>query len=113
MGLTTDPNDLRLGHGPNDEPVPQNEVYLVLSENERAKGFVRPLRTSYVHVGVGGTAENLKDGACGGLTTMDLALSETYAINPNFYGATYCAHCSKHRPVDEFVWAGTSLRVGS
>lgn len=27
------------------------KVYLVLSDEERAKGFVRPLRYSYVHVG--------------------------------------------------------------
>lgn len=48
---TIDPTDPRLGKGPDDEPVSQNEVYLVLSEDERAKGFVRPLRYSYVHVG--------------------------------------------------------------
>lgn len=29
----------------------QNETYLVLSEAERAKGFVRPYRDSYKHVG--------------------------------------------------------------
>lgn len=51
MSLTTDPNDPRLGHGVDKEPVPQNEVYLVLSEEERAKGFVRPVRNSYIHVG--------------------------------------------------------------
>lgn len=55
-GLTTDPKDPRLGRG---EPNPdgtenQNEVYLVLSEEERAKGFVRPLRRSYRHVGAEG-----------------------------------------------------------
>lgn len=51
MSLTTDPKDPRLGRGGDDNPVPQNEVYLVLSEEELAKGFVRPVRTSYVHVG--------------------------------------------------------------
>lgn len=29
----------------------QNESYLVLSEEERAKEFIRPLRTTYKHVG--------------------------------------------------------------
>lgn len=29
----------------------QNKAYLVLSEAERAKGYVRPVRVSYVHVG--------------------------------------------------------------
>ena len=51
MSLTTDPNDPRLGHGIDDEPVAQNEVYLVLSSEEISKGFVRPVRNSYVHVG--------------------------------------------------------------
>lgn len=52
MSTTTDPNDPRLGHGPDTEPGPQNEVYLVLSAEERAKGFVRPLRFTYDHVGI-------------------------------------------------------------
>ena len=51
MSITTDPKDPRLGHGKDSEPRPQNEAYLVLSEEERAKGFVRPLRLSYRHVG--------------------------------------------------------------
>lgn len=51
MSLTTDASDPRLGRGVDTEPVPQNEVYLILSEEERAKGFVRPVRYSYKHVG--------------------------------------------------------------
>lgn len=101
MSLTTDPNDPRLGHGFNDQPVPQNAVYLVLSEEERAKGFVRPVRRSYVHVG------------CGTVTTMGRALAETYARDPSFYGSTYCVHCSMHKPVAEFRWDGTDEVVGS
>ena len=50
--LTTNPNDPRLGKGQDDKPIPQNEVYLVLSKEEIAKGFVRPLRQSYQHVGL-------------------------------------------------------------
>lgn len=50
MPITDDPNDPRLERG-GPEPGPQNEVYLVLSEQERAKGFRRPLRASYIHVG--------------------------------------------------------------
>ncbi len=60
-GLTTDPADPRLGHGADDKPKPQNEVYLVLSEEERAKGFVRPVRDSYVHVGPPGPKYPLRD----------------------------------------------------
>lgn len=61
MSFTTDPNDPRLGRGPDEKPVPQNEVYLVLSEEERAKGFVRPLRSSYIHVGIAGPQYPLQD----------------------------------------------------
>ncbi len=49
MSLTTNPNDPCLKEGQND--VGQNECYLILSEDERAKGFVRPVRRSYIHVG--------------------------------------------------------------
>jgi len=99
--LTTDPNDPGLGHGADDKPVPQNEAYLVLSEEERAKGFVRPVRQSYRH------------GTCGTVTTMGLALAETYAREPTFYGATYCCGCRMHLPVAEFTWDGTGAVVGS
>jgi hypothetical protein len=101
MGLTTDRNDPRLTHGIDDQPVPQAEAYLILSEEERAKGFVRPVRRSYIH------------STCGALTTMGEALAETYARNPTFYGATYCVHCRMHRPVAEFTWDGTREAVGS
>lgn len=46
--FTTDPNDPRLK---NILPSGQQEVYLVLSQEERDKGFVRPVRRSYRHVG--------------------------------------------------------------
>lgn len=61
MSLTTDPNDPRLGRGVDEKPVPQNSVYLVLSEEERAKGFVRPVRRSYRHVGRAGPRYPVRD----------------------------------------------------
>lgn len=97
MGLTTDPHDPRLGHGADTRPQDQNETYLVLSEEERAKGFVRPLYRAYIH----------HDPECGAVTRMGLALCETYARDPSFYGATYCCRCRMHRPVGaqgEFTW---------
>jgi hypothetical protein len=103
MSFTNDPNDPRLGRGVDDEPIPQHELYLVLSDDERAKGFVRPVRTTYVH------------DVCGSTTTMGLAIAETYARNPSFYGATYCVQCQMHRPVGadgEFTWPDGS-RVGT
>ena len=51
MGLTTDRNNPDLGYGVDESPVEQNKVYLVLSEDEIAKGFVKPYRDSYKHIG--------------------------------------------------------------
>lgn len=75
--------------------------YWILSERERAKGFVRPVRNSYVHL------------TCGVVTRMAVPLAETYARDPAFYGATFCCACRAHFPVREFLWDGTSERVGS
>lgn len=100
--LTSDRNDPRLTHGVDSEPVPQADAYLVLSEAERAAGFVRPVRAAYVHT----------DG-CGSVTTMSAPLAETYARQPSFYGATYCVRCSRHLPVSEFRWTADGEVVGS
>jgi hypothetical protein len=81
----------------------QND-YVVLAEEERAKGFVRPVRRSYKHL------------KCGGVTTMGKTLAETYARDPSFYSGTFCCHCGSHFSVGadgEFVWAGTSEKVGT
>jgi hypothetical protein len=101
--LTDDPSDPGLTRGVDSEPVPQAPAYLVLSEAERAQGFVRPVRRSYVH--------NVPE--CGALTTMSQPIAETYARQPSFYGATYCVRCQKHLSVGEFVWTGTTETVGS
>lgn len=52
MSTTEDRADPRLTHGTDTEPVEMNEVYLVLPAAERAKGYVRPYRTSYTHAGI-------------------------------------------------------------
>lgn len=73
----------------------QQKGYVVLSSEERAKGFVRPVRDSYVHE------------KCGTSTKMGQALAETYARQPNFYSGTFCCVCRAHFPVGEngeFVW---------
>lgn len=93
--VTDDPNHPDLTHGADSEPAPQAPVYLVLSEEDRARGFVRPLRLTYIHI------------ECGTETTMSPVIAETYAANPGFYGSTYCVNCQMHRPVGatgEFVW---------
>lgn len=48
MSLTTNRDDERLGKRKDNG---QNEAYLVLSDEERAKGFVQPVRNSYIHRG--------------------------------------------------------------
>lgn len=55
--------------GPEDAPTPTEKTILdgqkadhwVLCETERAKGFVRPVRTGYVHVGPPGPRFPLRD----------------------------------------------------
>lgn len=82
----------------------QQQGYVVLAEEERAKGFVRPVRTSYKHL------------KCGGVTTMGQSLAETYARSPSFYSGTFCSHCRAHFPVGEageFVWDGIDEKVGT
>jgi len=101
--LTDDPSDPELTRGEDTEPVPQAPAYLVLSDAERAEGFLRPVRACYTHT------------VCGTETTMSLAIAETYARQPGFYGSTYCVACGKHRPVGangEFVWDDGS-KVGT
>ena len=103
------------------EATGQHKDYIVLCPDERAKGFVRPYRDAYVHVGEGGSEIDPNDpskhgrtyGACGELTRMARSIAETYARDPTFYGATFCVGCQKHLPVSEFVWDGTQEVVGS
>jgi len=105
---TTDGKPPRPGFEDADAPAPvkdngQHEAYWVLCEEEREKGFVRPVRSSYIHE------------TCGAETTMGLALAETYARKPEFYGSTFCVNCKGHFPVGEagqFHWLDGS-KVGS
>lgn len=150
MPLKTDRDQLDTTIRPDGQQVD----YLVLSDEELAKGFVRPLRQRYCHVGIG-MPENLRDltdeektkwgdsfakweqypaemapktgrfwsqaelgrigAGCGSITSMGLKLSETYARQPGFYGATFCARCGDHFPVGrlgEFVWVDDHDRHG-
>lgn len=84
-------------------PDGQQEGYVVLAEEERAKGFIRPVRRSYVHL------------KCGSKTTMSQTIAETYARDPFFYGGTFCCACGSHFPIGEdgeFVWSDGS-KVGT
>ena len=74
-------------------PNGQQKAYVVLTPEERAKGFVKPVRHSYIH------------DTCGSLTSMGNALSETYARNPYFYSGTFCCWCGTHFPLSQFHWS--------
>lgn len=123
----------------------QQKGYVVLTPEERAKGFVKPVRTSYRHIGPPAAPANMRDltadehaqydqygyvkfepyidspgptgkywtqpeidragKRCGSITTMGLALSETYARDPRFYSGTFCCACGTHYPLNEFLWS--------
>lgn len=90
--------------GPIDPATGQHTAYWVLSPEERAKGFVRPVRRTYRH------------DRCGTATSMGDAIAETYARDPAYYGATFCVACNGHFPVGasgEFSWTGTTDKVGT
>lgn len=100
----TDGSMVTPDHREIDPKTGMQKGYVVLSEEERAKGFVRPVRNSYVHL------------KCGCVTKMGQSLSETYARDPFFYSGTYCVGCKTHFPVGEdgeFVWDGTNEKVGT
>jgi hypothetical protein len=146
----TDGSPVTPDHKTIDPATGMQKGYKVLSEKERARGFVRPVRRTYRHVGIRpkyplrDLTDNEKEtyasvgyvkyeayldsesplvgrfwtqaqlnSGCRGETTMGVALAETYAADPKFYGGAFCAHCRTHFDNEEFVWAGTSEILGS
>lgn len=99
--VLTDGSPVTADHREIDPKTGMQKGYVVLSPEERAKGFVRPVRRSYIHK------------PCGTVTYMGQALAETYARDPGFYNGTFCCHCKTHFPLDQFVWDGTQEQVGS
>lgn len=112
LAIPVDRSSVQLASG---EPVPadgshatlkvngQQQDYVVLSDAERAKGFVRPYRDAYRHL------------KCGAITTMGRAIAETYARDPFFYSGTFCTKCGTHFPVGEggeFTWYEMDGREG-
>jgi hypothetical protein len=103
-GLTPDPN--AHSGAPQDEKMPDGQYkdHWVLSEEDRKKNHVRPVRRTYKHL------------KCGTTTSMPLACAETYARLPSYYGSTFCCHCGTYEPVGaegKFVWEGTDEKVGT
>lgn len=97
----SDGSQIYPSHREIDPKTGQQKGYVVLAEEERAKGFVRPVRATYLHQ------------TCKATTTMGRTLAETYARDPTFYSGTFCCHCRAHFPLDQFVWAGIDEKVGS
>ena len=97
----TDGSPVTADHRDIDPSTGMQKGYVVLSAEERAKGFVRPLRSVYLHK------------TCSTTTRMGDAIAETYARDPSFYSGTFCVHCRAHFPLDQFVWDGTNEQVGS
>lgn len=92
------------GHREIDPKTGMQRGYVVLAEEEVAKGYVRPFRKSYRHL------------KCGTVTIMGDTIAATYARDPYFYSGTFCCGCGTHFPVGEdgeFVWDGTDERVGT
>ncbi len=98
---TTDGRPVAEARASQTNATGQHPSYIVLCPDERAKGFVRPYRDRYQHT------------VCGSVTTMGRALSETYARDPTFYGATFCCRCNGHFPVAQFTWSKDGEVVGS
>lgn len=100
----TDGSPVTADHREINPSTGQQKGYVVLSVEEREKGFVRKVRRSYIHT------------PCGVETTMSQSIAETYARNPKFYSGTFCVGCKDHFPVGEngeFVWSGTDAKVGT
>jgi len=116
----TDPRSTTDGEPPTDDrwdssaPKPkdadgQHAAYWVLPDEDRARGFVRPLRDTYVHL------------TCGKATTLGPKIAETFAAKPDYYTSTFCVACREHFPVGdqeddgEFVWQvpGKGIPLGT
>lgn len=76
----------------------QQRDYVVLSQEERAKGFVRPVRSSYVHVGAPAIKNPLRD-----LTEEELAR------NPNRGYVKYEAYPESESPKIGRYWTQQQL----
>ena len=116
--VLTDGSPVTADHQEINPATGQQKGYVVLCDTERRKGFVRPVRTAYMHVGVeprmhGHVLIKPGENGCGSRTVMALSIAETYARDPQFYSGTFCVGCGTHRPLTEFVWEGTTEQVGS
>ena len=96
-------NPTGVAPAPIDPSSGQHKDHWVLPEEERAKGFIRPVRLSYRHE------------TCGQITSMPQSIAETYARKPSYYGSTFCATCKTYEAVGArgaFIWLDDGVKVG-
>ena len=87
----------------NEVGTTSNPMVGRFSEEKQARGLVA-VRKSYRHE------------KCGAVTTLSQAIAEPYSGVPNFYGMAFCCKCTSHFPIGpkgEFVWNGTTEKVGT
>lgn len=89
------------GHTEINPATGMQKEYIVLTSEERSKGYVRPVRRAYKHL------------KCGAITTMALSIAQTMARDPGFYSGGYCATCKTHFGNEEFSWPEDGTQVGS
>jgi len=98
---------------------PQYEVFDLTAEQEERFGGYGYVKWEPYPADLPGSVtgrfwtQTQLDSGCGQVTNMGLALCETYARQPGFYGSTFCATCREHFPVAEFRWVEDGKVVGS
>ena len=92
----TDGSPVTPDHREIDPKTGMQKAYVVLSEEERKKGFVRPVRRTYVHT------------KCGSSTTMGQALAETTRETPTSIQAPFVVLAAATS-----LWARTASSPGS
>lgn len=105
-GQLVDPEKTSSG-APTNERLADGQLadHYVLCPEDRERGYVEPVRLDYIHE------------RCGAVTKMPLAIAETYAAEPEYYGRTFCCGCGEYFAVGasgEFVWNdGSNQKVGT
>lgn len=80
---------------------PIKKATYILTDKERDRGYVRPVRQTYTHK------------KCGKDTMLAIALAQGFAGDLSFLREAYCTTCGKHFPVSDFLWEETEEEVGS
>ena len=82
-------------------PIIPQKTKDMITDTEKARGFVRPIRSVIVHK------------ACGERNVLTDAVAEMYARDPKGNTNALCVACGNYFPVVEFNWEGIEEKVGS